>query len=150
MVRTITLCLGFVILPSVAFGQVYKCTDAAGRVAYQNIPCVAARQDHPVILQSSQPNTGSYTNNRTPAPAPHQPPQPQPNPQQPQTTVNNYQTVVIQQDDSARDTPPQGKQEACDWARDKRSKTEKYYRSHSIEMPWQVKHDLDDLVFEKC
>lgn len=102
----------------------------------------------PATVASSQPNTGSYTNNRTPTPATRQTPQPQA--QQPQTIINNYQTVVIQQGDGALDTPPQCTQEACDRARDKNSKTEKYYRSHSIEMPWQIKPGLDDLVFEKC
>ena len=153
MVRIITLCVSLALLPAASHAQVYKCTDTTGKVGYQSTPCMSARQDRPAILKPVTPGdrqptpSSGYTAGRTTQPAPPPPPPVQ---EQPRTVVNNYQTVIIQPDTSAQDTPPDNKQDACDWARDKRSRTEKYYRSHSIDMPWDVKHELDDLVFEKC
>lgn len=151
MVRTITLCLGLAILPAAGFAQVYKCTNANGTVAYQGMPCGSARQERPATIQAVPPagrpqsSTPGYTSRSTTPPPP--PPVPA---QHPHTVINNYQTVIVQPDNSAQDTPPDNKQDACNWAREKRTRTEKYYRSHSIDIPWDIKRELDDLVFEKC
>lgn len=47
-----------------AAAQVYKCTDAAGKVSYQNIPCTGVKQEQPVILSSGRP--GSATGSSQP------------------------------------------------------------------------------------
>lgn len=107
------------------------------------LPGLALAQTVRATTEQQSSSHGSYVRHSD------RPVPPAPQATQNRTIVNNYQTVIIQSP-SADDTPPENRADACDWARAKRTNTVNYYRTHSIDMPGNLKRDLDDLVFSYC